>query len=145
MCNLRHCFFYRSATSFHFNEVQSMEYLEEEETLYATFTTPESGIAGAAVCSYKMSDVEEKAFGSKFLHSDGPTDQAVWRVVADADHSAFECRGQSTSRPRPATTSTDYQLVSASARPAAAGPVYHVMLNVLCSGRKESCKQCYVV
>ena len=39
-----------SAAAFQFNEVQSMQFIESEQKLYATFNTPESGIAGGAVC-----------------------------------------------------------------------------------------------
>ena len=40
----------RGSTAFHFNEVQSMQFIESEQKLYATFNTPESGIPGGAVC-----------------------------------------------------------------------------------------------
>ena len=44
---------------FYYNEVQSAAYLETEGMVYATFTTGENSIAGAAVCNFNMSAIEE--------------------------------------------------------------------------------------
>ena len=113
-------------SAFHFDEVQSMQWLESEAILYATFTTAESGIAGGAVCSYNLSSIEE-AMASKFLKRDDAN--SVWKVES-ADHSTFECDGLdsgggATRNPR-LVTSNEYQLVSKPARPVTKGPIYHV-------------------
>ena len=38
---------------------QSAYYLESEGLVYATFTTPENSIAGSAICSFNISEVDQ--------------------------------------------------------------------------------------
>lgn len=46
---------------FYYDELQSAVYVEEEGVVYGVFTTGASAIAGAAVCSFNMTEIE-KAF-----------------------------------------------------------------------------------
>ena len=105
---------------FTFEEVQSMQYLTEEQILYATFTTPESSIAGTAICSFNMSSIDE-AFSSKFLVSSGA--DSVWKSQGN-DHSTFECK-RSDYNQQP-VTSNEYQLVSDRVKSTTNGPIHHV-------------------
>jgi len=108
---------------FRFEHVQSMDYLEEERLVYASFTTAENSIAGSAICSYNLSSIED-AFSSQFLVSSGP--DSVWKSKG-GDHSAFECKRTMTSQGK-TVTSLDYQLVSQRVRPTTDGPLYHETL-----------------
>ncbi|KAL3835867.1 hypothetical protein ACJMK2_021328, partial [Sinanodonta woodiana] len=60
---------------FYFDEIQSTFYLEEEEQLYAVFTTPESSIAGSAVCVYSL-EAFNKSFTGDFKYQDSP--RSAW-------------------------------------------------------------------
>ena len=50
---------------FYYNEIQSVDYLEEEGMVYATFTTNQNSIHGAALCSFNMSAIEAAFAGEK--------------------------------------------------------------------------------
>ncbi|OQR78231.1 semaphorin-5A-like [Tropilaelaps mercedesae] len=48
---------------FYFNELQSVDYLPEQETFFAAFTTGENSIYGSAVCTYTLKDIENVFHG----------------------------------------------------------------------------------
>ncbi|KAK7492766.1 hypothetical protein BaRGS_00016071 [Batillaria attramentaria] len=52
---------------FYFDELQSTFYSEDEELVYAIFSTPPNSIAGSAVCAFNMSAFET-AFNGPFKH-----------------------------------------------------------------------------
>ena len=52
---------------FYFDEIQSIFYLEEEQVVYATFTTTENSITGTAVCSFNLSAIETAFKGKEIL------------------------------------------------------------------------------
>ena len=110
-----------------------MQYLDDEEVLYGTFTTPENSVAGgAAVCSFNLSAIED-GFSGKFLVTSGS--DSVW-TPKDDDHSAFQCK-QTTHNLK--KTSNEYQLVSGRISPTyAKGPVYHVRLYFTTIGKSKS-------
>ncbi|XP_076455691.1 semaphorin-5A-like isoform X2 [Babylonia areolata] len=52
---------------FYFDELQSTYYSEDEQLVYAVFSTPPNSIAGSAVCAYSMSALED-VFNGPFKH-----------------------------------------------------------------------------
>ena len=56
---------------FYYNEIQSAVYVESEEMVYATFTTGENSIAGAAVCNFNLTALET-AFTGDFKYQSRP-------------------------------------------------------------------------
>ncbi len=114
---------------FYYNEVQSAYYLESEETLYATFTTPENSIFGSAVCSFNLSSIEA-AFKGPFKVQDNP--DSTWKSE-DADHSNFECQrskrdSSSNSDHLTSSNSRKYQLMDNAVASTNMAPLYKVRL-----------------
>lgn len=108
---------------FYYNEIQSMHYLEPEGTIYATFTTGENSVAASAVCSFKMSDLEE-AFRGPFRKQKDP--DSIWKTTS-ADHSHFECGAESGSRKTHLTVnSREYQFLNDAVQPVNHEPLYKV-------------------
>ena len=93
---------------FYYNEIQSAVYLPEEGMVYATFTTGQNSIAGAAVCNFNMTAVEA-AFNGDFKYQSGAA--SSWSP-ARADHEHFQCRKNADSDDLLA--STKYQLMDSS-------------------------------
>ncbi|KAL1492641.1 hypothetical protein ABEB36_010871 [Hypothenemus hampei] len=52
---------------FYYNEIQSAQYIPEENVVYATFTTPTNGIAGSSICSFNITSINA-AFNGPFKY-----------------------------------------------------------------------------
>ncbi|CAH0562275.1 unnamed protein product [Brassicogethes aeneus] len=74
---------------FYFHEIQSMTYVAEENVAYATFTTPSNSIAGAAVCAFNMTSINE-AFSGNFKVR--PHSGSAWVTQPNRHQEHFECR-----------------------------------------------------
>jgi semaphorin 5 len=108
---------------FYYNEIQSAYYLSSESTVYATFTTPENSIAGSAICSFSLSNIENTFEGSfkKQAHSD-----STWVAVNDIDHSHFECQKTTNNSEHLIPNSREYQLLDRAVQATNKGPLYKV-------------------
>ncbi|KAL4716213.1 hypothetical protein ACJJTC_004707, partial [Scirpophaga incertulas] len=109
---------------FHYDEVQSVEYLQQEKVLVATFTTASNSIAGSAVCMYNISDIQ-LAFEGPFKVQDSPS--STWEprspTVQARDH--FRCVPDV--RPHQALLEFHrYKLMYESIHPISGEPVYKV-------------------
>ena len=93
---------------FYYNEIQSAVYLQEEGMVYATFTTAQNSIAGAAICNFNMTAVED-AFNGDFKYQSGSA--SSWSP-ARADHQHFQCK--KTAGSDDLLASTKYQLMDTS-------------------------------
>ncbi|CAG9793298.1 unnamed protein product [Diatraea saccharalis] len=106
---------------FHYDEVQSVEYLPQEKILVAAFTTPSNSIAGSAVCIYNMSDVHA-AFDGPYKVKDTPT--STWEprspTVQARDH--FRCMPDLS--PHQAIEFQRYKLMNEPIQPILGEPVY---------------------
>ena len=104
---------------FYYNEIQSAVYIESEGLVYATFTTPDNSIAGAAVCSFNMTAVEE-TFAGDFKYQSSAA--AAWGA-ARAEHDHFRCGrvadGDSL------LASTKYQLMDGAVQAVLPAPLFH--------------------
>ena len=96
--------------------------MESEGLVYATFTTPENSIAGSAICSFKISDVDE-TFQGPFKKREGP--DAIWKTVQDIDHSHFQCE-KSANNDYTIPTSREYQLMDKAVPSTLNRPIYKV-------------------
>ena len=77
---------------FYYNEIQDAVFLRNEGMVYATFTTGQNSIPGAAVCNFNLSSME-KAFAGDFKHQSSAT--STWTAVK-ADHAHFDCKRAAT-------------------------------------------------
>ena len=93
---------------FYYNEIQSAAYLETEGMVYATFTTGANSIAGAAVCNFNMTAIEE-AFNGDFKYQSNAA--STWSPVK-ADHKHWQCDKRADSDDLLA--STKFQLMDSS-------------------------------
>ena len=108
---------------FYYDHVQSAEYLESENMLYATFTTGDNSIAGAAVCNFNMTAIED-AFSGDFKYQSNAA--STWSP-ARADHRHWEC--EKTAESDDLLASTKYQLMDSSVSSVLPPPLYHQNLN----------------
>ncbi|XP_066247328.1 semaphorin 5c [Euwallacea similis] len=70
---------------FYYNEIQSAQYVSEQNVVYATFTTPENSIAGSAVCAFNMSAIDE-AFNGPFKYQNDMDSAWTRRDIPHRDH-----------------------------------------------------------
>ncbi|XP_072933331.1 semaphorin 5c-like [Epargyreus clarus] len=110
---------------FHYNEVQSMEYLPQEKILVAIFTTPTNSIAGSAVCIYNMSDIHA-AFEGPFKVQDSPLSTWEPRALPRQARDHFRCA--SDIRSHSAIDYQRYHLMYESIQPISGEPVYKSVL-----------------
>ena len=96
--------------------------MESEGLVYATFTTPENSIAGSAICSFNISDVDD-TFQGPFKKREGQ--DAIWKTAQDVDHSHFQCEKSADNDYR-IPTSREYQLMDKAVPSALNRPVYKV-------------------
>ena len=113
---------------FYYHEIQSMFYVPDDRLIYATFATAENSIAGAAICSFNLSAVED-AFAGPFKHQARP--DATWGP-AHATHEHFTCAKEPTTEAL--HVSYKYQLMDQSVQTAQGRPIYTQNLN-RCEGR----------
>ncbi|XP_043199748.1 semaphorin-5B-like [Amphibalanus amphitrite] len=99
---------------FYLDEVQSIHYLDREEVLYATFTTPDNSLAGSAVCAFTMASISA-AFQGPFQHQSaagGP-----WKRVHLEDHTHFECRSPEVTSGHQLAALYDFTLTAEAVQP----------------------------
>ena len=106
---------------FYYNEIQSAAFMQSENRVYATFTTPENSIAGSAICSFDVSDIEN-TFRKPFRKQSGP--DSIWKTIEDIDHSHFECQNGESDYRTP--TSRDYQFIEDAVPSSERNPIYKV-------------------
>ena len=109
---------------FYYNEIQSMFYLEKEGVIYATFSTGENSVAASAVCSFKISAVEE-AFRGPFRKQKDP--DSLWKTTS-ADHSHFQCGPDVSRKSHLIVNSREYQFLSEAVQPATPEPLFKVSI-----------------
>ncbi|XP_037090829.1 semaphorin-5B-like [Pollicipes pollicipes] len=106
---------------FYLDQVQSIHYLDREEVLYATFTTPENGLAGSAVCAFNLSAIGD-AFDGPFRRQREPG--GAWpRQPLDLRH--FQCGtpGQTAGRDRRLADIPQYALAHDAVMPTKTDPL----------------------
>lgn len=115
----------QTTTPFYFDEVQAATYVDEEETVYATFGTPENSIAGSAVCAFTLRGSVQAAFSGPFKTRERL--DSIWTRARANNHSHFECQQDLDEVREVGVTSRDYQLLDLAVQPTTApGPLYHV-------------------
>ncbi|CAH2054373.1 unnamed protein product, partial [Iphiclides podalirius] len=110
---------------FHYDEVQSVEYLPQEKILVAAFTTPKNSIAGSAVCIYNMSDINA-AFEGRFKVQDSPT--SIWQPRSPSREAREHFRCNTDSRGHQTIEFQRYQLMHEPVQPVSGEPVYRAAL-----------------
>ncbi|XP_059051701.1 semaphorin-5A [Achroia grisella] len=111
----------RGDVPFHYDEVQSVEYMPQEKILVATFTTPTNSIPGSAVCIYSMADIQA-AFEGPFKVQDSPT--STWEPRSPSNQAKEHFRCKPDLRPHQTIEYYRYQLMYVSVVPVSGEPVY---------------------
>lgn len=111
---------------FYFDEVQGISYSQQENVLYATFTTPSNNfLQGSAVCAFNISSIQ-KAFSGPFKYQESLKE--TWKRVDLANRAYHECQ---VGRPELSMTttnlmeSTKYQLMDLVVQPVTVEPLYY--------------------
>ncbi|PSN40455.1 Semaphorin-5B, partial [Blattella germanica] len=112
---------------FYFDEIQGMAYVESEDMVYATFTTPSNSIPGSAICAFNMSAINA-AFGGAFKHQEHPG--SAWERHVSPHKRHFECQSTS-SHSHQLLDSNRYQLMDSAVQPATLHPLYTGRLETL--------------
>ena len=73
---------------FYYNEIQDAVFLKNEGMVYATFTTGENSIPGAAVCNFNLTAIET-SFEGDFKYQ---TNAAATWTASKASHRHFQCK-----------------------------------------------------
>ncbi|XP_021914247.1 semaphorin-5A-like isoform X2 [Zootermopsis nevadensis] len=113
---------------FYFNEIQGMTYLESEEMVYATFTTPSNSIPGSAICSFNMSSIAA-AFSGPFKYQ--KSHDSAWETFVKRNKSHFECKPDPADNYYQVLDSSRYQLMNDAVQPATLHPLYKGLLETL--------------
>ncbi|XP_037090869.1 semaphorin-5B-like [Pollicipes pollicipes] len=104
---------------FYLDQVQSMHYLDREEVLYATFTTPENSLIGSAVCAFNLSAIGD-AFDGPFRRQREPG--GAWpRQPLDLRH--FQC-GAAAPEGRRLADLPQYTLMDGAVQPVTRDPLH---------------------
>ncbi|XP_069679507.1 semaphorin 5c [Periplaneta americana] len=114
---------------FYFDEIQGMAYVESEDMVYATFTTPSNSIPGSAICAFNMSSITA-AFSGPFKHQEHPG--SAWERHVSPHKRHFECQSTpSQSHSHQLLDSNRYQLMDSAVQPATLHPLYTGRLETL--------------
>ncbi|CAG5131022.1 unnamed protein product, partial [Candidula unifasciata] len=89
---------------FYFDELHGTFYSEDEELIYAVFSTPQNSIAGSAVCVYNMTALTD-SFDGPFKFQEGPS--AAWQM----NENNF-CESQNSNSKRSSEQSTDFLMAA---------------------------------
>ena len=103
---------------FYYNEIQDAVYLQDQGMVYATFTTADNSIPGAAVCNFNLTAIET-SFGGDFKMQ--ARAGATWTAVKD-DHTHFDCLRTATNDDLLA--SQKYQLMDHAVQSVVPAPVF---------------------
>ncbi|KAJ9581072.1 hypothetical protein L9F63_023751, partial [Diploptera punctata] len=112
---------------FYFDEIQGMSYVESENMVYATFTTPSNSIPGSAICAFNMSAINA-AFAGPFKHQE--SSGSAWERHVSQQKRHFECQTTS-SHSHQLLDSDRYQLMDSAVQPATLHPLYTARLETL--------------
>lgn len=107
---------------FYFNEIQGIHFLEREQVLYATFTTPRNSIYGSAICIFNMSSFH-KSFGGPFKYQKSP--KFAWEKDYTT-HKHFQC--ETPGEAQDLLGSQKYQFVDEAIQPATPHPLFKLEL-----------------
>lgn len=77
---------------FYYDEIQSATFVAGENVVYATFTTPENGIAAAAICAFNLTSIDA-AFAGPFKYQEH-TGSAWSRYQSSNARNHIDCPGQ---------------------------------------------------
>ncbi|KAL8604253.1 hypothetical protein ACOMHN_023623 [Nucella lapillus] len=112
---------------FYFDEIQSTFYSEDEQLVYAVFSTPPNSMAGSAVCAYNMTAIEE-AFNGPFKHQKDSL--SAWIRHEKGDSENRKCASESGASKRSSEKSANrlmmaqmYQLMDQAVQPASTQPI----------------------
>lgn len=75
---------------FYYNYLQDVYYMPEASTFYATFTTGPNDVAGSAVCSYSLTNVDI-AFKGSFTYQENL--KSTWQAVQNPNAGISQCAG----------------------------------------------------
>lgn len=125
---------------FYYNEIQSVFFLEREQLLYATFTTPQNSIYGSAICAFNMTSVN-KGFNGAFKYQKSVN--AAWERSTGVTHKHFQC--ESPDSPPHDIGSDKYQLMDEAVQPTRAMPIFtqelerfsHIVVDVVATKTHE--------
>lgn len=120
---------------FYYNEIQSAQYIPEENIIYATFTTPPNSIAGSAVCAFNMSAIDE-AFNGAFKYQNDMNSAWTRHDIPHREH--LECKA---SRHNNLLETSRYQLMDSAVQATTLDPLYltalerfsHITIDVIAS------------
>lgn len=108
---------------FYFNEIQGMTYSAEEDVLYATFTTPNNGIHGSAVCAFNLSAINA-AFDGPFKFQEHI--DSNWKDVNTPHRNQFSCKNSGGGLSyKHLLESSRYQLMDEAVQPITVTPLYY--------------------
>lgn len=107
---------------FYFNEVQGTVYSYQDNTLYATFTTPENSIHGSAVCAFNLTSIDA-AFAGQFKHQDTPT--STWERKESNSNIHNECKIPRVGHLQHLKESAKYQLMDQAVQATTIHPLHH--------------------
>ncbi|XP_076394986.1 semaphorin 5c isoform X2 [Megachile rotundata] len=93
---------------FYYDEIQGAVYHPEEDTVYATFTTPTNGIAGSAICAFNMSAITA-SFNGPFKHQENLG--AAWERRPVPHHDRQRCSVSANILPHEIIDNQRYQLM----------------------------------
>ncbi|KAL3289509.1 hypothetical protein HHI36_022926 [Cryptolaemus montrouzieri] len=102
---------------FYFNEIQGVSYVQEENLVYAIFTTPSNGIGGSAVCAFNLTSINN-AFNGPFKYQEGMG--AAWHASSTQHREHLECKSTQT---RHLLETSKYQLMDSAVQPTTLNPL----------------------
>ncbi|XP_022912170.1 semaphorin 5c [Onthophagus taurus] len=110
---------------FYFNEIQSASYVPEEGLVYATFSTPQNGIGGSAICAFNLTAIEATFMGPfKYQEHSNST----WEKRPSNYQNHFECRDSEHSPDF--IGSSKYQFMDGAVHPSTQKPIHVAELEV---------------
>lgn len=107
---------------FYFNEVQGIAYSYQDNTLYATFTTPENSIHGSAVCAFNLTAINS-VFSGPFKHQDSST--STWERKSSNSQIHNECQTARSPHMHHLRESAKYQLMDDAVQATSIQPLHH--------------------
>lgn len=107
---------------FYFNEVQGIAYSYQDNTLYATFSTPENSIHGSAVCAFNLTSINE-VFTGPFKHQESQT--STWEQKSSHSNIHNECQLARTGHMQQLKESAKYQLMDQAVPATTIHPLHH--------------------
>lgn len=107
---------------FYFNEVQGIAYSYKQNTLYATFTTPENSMHGSAVCAFNLTAINS-AFAGPFKHQESPS--SLWERKHSNSKIHNECQLSRSGHMLQLKESAKYQLMDEAVQASTVQPLHH--------------------